>query len=54
MTASRLRCINPRDGHRLRSDEVHAAAALLGLATIPVRTPDTHAEPELGVPARRS
>jgi hypothetical protein len=39
ITASRLRCVNPRDAHRLRSDEVHATAALLGLATIPVRTP---------------
>jgi hypothetical protein len=44
ITASRLRCVNPRDVHRLRSDEVHATAALLGLAAIPVRT---HGNPAL-------
>lgn len=32
----RLRCFNPYDPHRVRSDEVHAIGALLGLATIPV------------------
>ena len=48
ITASRLRCINPRDVHRLRSDEVHATAALLGLATIPLRTPTTQTEPKPG------
>jgi Sulfotransferase family len=32
----RLRCFNPNDPHRMRSDEVHAIGALLGLATIPV------------------
>jgi protein-tyrosine sulfotransferase len=36
MTAGRLRCINRRDGHRIRSDELHAVAALLGLTRIPV------------------
>jgi hypothetical protein len=54
ITASRLRCVNPRDVHRLRSDEVHATAALLGLATIPVRTPTTQAEPKPSAPAPRS
>lgn len=54
ITASRLRCVYPRDIHRLRSDEVHATAALLGLATIPVRTPTTQTEPELSAPAPRS
>jgi Sulfotransferase family len=34
--AGRLRCFNPNDPHRVRSDEVHAIGALLGLATIPV------------------
>jgi hypothetical protein len=38
LTASRLRYVNGKDAHRLRFDEVHATAALLGLATIPVRT----------------
>jgi hypothetical protein len=36
MTAGRMHCFNPRDPHRIRSDEVHAVAALLGLARIPV------------------
>jgi len=36
MTAGRLRCINRRDGHRLRSDEVHAMSWLLGLARVPL------------------
>jgi protein-tyrosine sulfotransferase len=36
MTAGRLRCINRRDGHRIRSDELHAVATLLGLSRIPV------------------
>ncbi|MBV9446990.1 MAG: sulfotransferase [Streptosporangiaceae bacterium] len=36
MTAGHMRCFNPRDPHRIRSDEVHAVAALLGLARIPV------------------
>jgi sulfotransferase family protein len=38
ISTGRVRVVNRRDGHRLRSDEVHATAALLGLATIPVRT----------------
>jgi protein-tyrosine sulfotransferase len=54
ITASRLRCVNPRDVHRLRSHEVHATAALLGLATIPVRTPTTQTEPKPSAPAPRS
>ncbi len=36
MTAGRLRCVNRRDGHRIRSDELHALAALLGLIRVPV------------------
>jgi protein-tyrosine sulfotransferase len=36
MTAGRLRCINRRDGHRIRSDEVHAIGWLLGLARVPL------------------
>lgn len=36
LTTGRLRCVNRRDGHRLRSDELHAVAALLGLARIPL------------------
>jgi len=36
ITAGRLRCINKRDSHRIRSDEVHAIAAVLGLAQVPV------------------
>jgi hypothetical protein len=34
--AGRLRCVNRRDGHRIRSDEVHALAVLLGLSQVPV------------------
>jgi Sulfotransferase family len=33
--AARVRCFNPRNPY-LRSDEVHAVCALLGLATVPV------------------
>jgi hypothetical protein len=36
MTAGRLRCVNRRDGHRLRSDEVHALSWLLGFAWVPL------------------
>ncbi len=32
----RLRCVNRRDAYRLRSDEVHAVAWLLGLAQVPL------------------
>lgn len=32
----RLRCVNRRDAHRVRSDEVHAVAWLLGLAQVPL------------------
>jgi hypothetical protein len=36
----RLRCVNRRDAHRVRSDEVHAVGWLLGLAQVPlVRQP---------------
>lgn len=34
--AGRLRCVNRRDSHRLRSDEVHAIAWLLGLVQVPL------------------
>jgi hypothetical protein len=36
MTAGRLRCVNRRDGYRIRSDEVHAISWLLGLARVPL------------------
>jgi hypothetical protein len=36
MNAGRLRCINRRDGHRIRSDELHALGWLLGLARVPL------------------
>lgn len=40
LTSGRLRCINKRDAHRLRSEELHAMTWLLGLTQIPVeRTP---------------
>jgi hypothetical protein len=38
--AGRLRCVNPNDSHRARSDELHAVAALLGLASVPVQPRD--------------
>jgi hypothetical protein len=41
MTSGRLRCLNKRDAYRLRSDELHAVAELLGLAQIPVARPLT-------------
>ena len=34
--SGRLRCVNRRDAHRVRSDEVHAIAWLLGLAQVPL------------------
>lgn len=40
LTAGRLRCVNIRDKHRIRSDELHAFAWLLGMA----RTPLTRSE----------
>ena len=40
LTAGRLRCVNIRDKHRIRSDELHAFAWLLGVA----RTPLTRSE----------
>ncbi|MBV9448279.1 MAG: sulfotransferase [Streptosporangiaceae bacterium] len=46
LTAGRLRCVNKRDGHRIRSDEVHAVATLLGMARIPMaRNPRAEREP---------
>ncbi|HEV2376080.1 MAG TPA: sulfotransferase [Streptosporangiaceae bacterium] len=36
LTSGRLRCVNKRDGHRIRSDEVHAVATLLGMTRIPM------------------
>jgi sulfotransferase family protein len=40
LSAGRLRCVNKRDTHRLRSEELHAMTWLLGLTQIPVeRTP---------------
>ncbi len=36
LTGGRLRCVNKRDGYRIRSDEVHAIATVLGLAHVPV------------------
>lgn len=43
MTSGRLRCVNRRDAHRLRSDEVHAMSALLGLTRIPLTRADREA-----------
>jgi hypothetical protein len=40
LSAGRLRCVNKRDTHRLRSEELHAMSWLLGLTQIPIeRTP---------------
>jgi hypothetical protein len=39
MTAGRLRCVNRRDTHRLRTEEIHAAMVLLGLTRIPAHIP---------------
>jgi hypothetical protein len=36
LTAGRLRCVNKRDRYRLRSEELHAIAWLLGITQIPV------------------
>lgn len=36
LTSGRLRCLNKRDRHRLRSEELHAMTWLLGLTQIPV------------------
>jgi protein-tyrosine sulfotransferase len=36
LRSGRLRCVNKRDAHRIRSDEVHAIAWLLGLAQVPL------------------
>ena len=47
ITGGRLRCVNKRDSYRIRSDEVHAIAAVLGLAQVPAPGPG---EAELAVP----
>jgi hypothetical protein len=47
MTAGRLRCVNRRDGHRIRSDEVHAIAWLLGLTRVPLIRDPAARVPEL-------
>jgi hypothetical protein len=40
LSAGRLRCVNKRDNHRLRSEQLHAMSWLLGLTQIAVeRTP---------------
>ena len=44
--AQRLRCVNKRDTHRIRSDEMHAVAALLGIAGIPVAHTPTNTQTE--------
>jgi protein-tyrosine sulfotransferase len=49
MTAGRLRCVNRRDGHRIRSDEVHAIGRLLGLARVPLLREPGAQVPELAV-----
>lgn len=36
LTAGRLRCVNGRDKHRIRSDELHAFTWLLGIARTPL------------------
>ncbi len=36
MTSGRLRCVNRRDRHSIRSDELHAVSWLLGLASAPL------------------
>ena len=36
ITAGRVRCVNKRDTHRIRSDELHAIGWLLGLTHIPL------------------
>jgi hypothetical protein len=42
LTSGRLRCVNKRDRHRIRSEELHAMTWLLGLTQIPVeRAPAT-------------
>jgi hypothetical protein len=52
MTAGRLRAVNRRDTHRIRSEEMHAVAALLGLGQIPVaRTPGGAHQHAPGEPA---
>lgn len=43
MTSGRLRCVNRRDAHRLRSDEIYAMSALLGLTRIPLTRTDHEA-----------
>jgi hypothetical protein len=46
LTAGRVRCVNKRDAHRIRSDELHAVCWLLDLTQIPfVRTEVPAREP---------
>jgi hypothetical protein len=45
ITAGRLRCISPTDTHRIRSDEMHAVAALLGFANMSVARTAASSEP---------
>lgn len=47
ITSGRLRVVNPNDPYRIRSEEIHAVAALLGVAQIPVAR---RAEPEVVAP----
>ncbi len=49
MTAGRLRCVNRRDGHRIRSDELHAIGWLLGLTRVPLIRDPAVRVPELAV-----
>ncbi len=48
LTAGRLRCINRRDRHRLRSEELHAMTWLLGLTQIPIERAPALAASEAG------
>jgi Sulfotransferase family len=53
MTSGRLRCQNKRDAYRIRSDELHAVAELLGLAQIPVARTLNSEAPAAPQPARQ-
>ena len=39
ISAGRIRCVNSEDPHRVRTDEVHAIAWLLGLTQVPLARP---------------
>lgn len=45
ITGGRLRCVNKRDGYRIRTDEVHAIATMLGIARVPVSAAREPASP---------